>query len=306
MLVYRYAAMTDSGNVRSNNEDNFYIDGIWKTDVETKKYAKTGISLTARLTAAVCDGMGGEAYGEDASLIAVETISKYDRTEWTEETAQACIHEANEQICRKSRQEGETSGSTLCLLLLNNNMGTAYNLGDSRIYCYCKHELRQLSTDHSVVGRMIRQGQITEEEARTHPRRHQITQYLGIDPEEMELAPSVSGPFEIAEGNRYLICSDGLSDMLTDQIISNILEEVPDTEDAASKLTNEALSAGGRDNVTVLLIDVIDNGEEITADYSNTDLYPAEKANQSLFNEPDTSPKKNRIISFVKSVFKIG
>lgn len=266
MLIYRYSALTEEGKIRSNNEDNFYIDGIWKKDVEQCKLSESAISRASRLTASVCDGMGGEAFGEEASLIAVETISKYDRKEWSEKTIDACIQEANRRVCETIRQRGERSGSTMCLLLLSGNQATAINLGDSRIYFFRKRELKQLSIDHSVVGRMIRQGQITEAEARKHPRRHQITQYLGIEPEEMRLSPSITESITVLEGDRFLLCSDGLTDMLTDQEIRDVLQTESDTDIAATKLKERAIAAGGRDNVTIVLIDIMDDGEEITAD----------------------------------------
>ena len=185
MLTYRYAAVTHQGRVRSNNEDNFYIDGFWKKDVNQGQASCSGFSRDGRLTGAVCDGMGGEAHGEDASLTAVETIHKYVSGDCNEQVVNACIQEANGIVCGSIRQSGERSGSTVCILSFNGPEVFGVNLGDSRIYDFRDRGRTQIAIDHSVVGRMIRQGLLTEEEAKKHPMRHQITQYLGIEPEEM-------------------------------------------------------------------------------------------------------------------------
>ena len=131
---------------------------------------------------------------------------------------------------------------------------TAMNIGDSRIYLYRDGALIQLSTDHSVLARMIRMGQITEEEAKTHPLRHQITQHFGIRPEEMVLEPAVVQE-EVQTGDVYLLCSDGLTDMVDDEEILQYLGSDLSLTEKVKQLVQRAVDAGGRDNITVVLIE---------------------------------------------------
>lgn len=114
----------------------------------------------------------------------------------------------------------------------------------------------QISTDHSIVAQMVRMGSLTEEEARVHPKRHQITQHFGIMPEEMVLEPSVVESTAIEVGTRYLLCSDGLTDMLTNDEIATFMAKSGDVETIVDELVEKALERGGKDNVTVVIIEI--------------------------------------------------
>ena len=259
--MYRlvYAALTHPGRVPDQNEDNFYIGGFWKKDPGIQCFQVSGCAENGCLTAAVCDGMGGYASGEEASLLAVETLQQMCGEEPERQSFQdhlmEYVEKANRRICRRREEKKQPMGSTLALLVFAADTVTVLNLGDSRVYRMRKGRLEPLSTDHSVVGRMVRMGQITQEEARAHPMRHQITQHLGILPDEMILEPSILSEMKVKDGDRYLICSDGLTDMVEDQKLSQYLEKEEETDVLVKELVQSAVDAGGRDNITVLLIE---------------------------------------------------
>lgn len=259
MYTLHYAALTHPGRVPENNEDNFYINGSYRSNLKEACLQVKGTVRGGRLTASVCDGMGGYAAGEEASLIAVRTIAEFCKKKKAGEVLfrdrpMDYVNEANARICRLREQVGKPTGSTLTVIEFANNTFTAVNIGDSRIYMYRDGAFVQLSTDHSVLARMIRMGQITEEEAKTHPLRHQITQHFGIKPEEMILEPAVVQE-EVHTGDMYLLCSDGLTDMVTDEEILQYLGENLSLSEKVKRLVQRAVDAGGRDNITVVLIE---------------------------------------------------
>lgn len=116
--------------------------------------------------------------------------------------------------------------------------------------------IKLLSQDHSVVQRMVRIGMLTEAEARKHPQRHQITQYLGIRQEEMMIEPQIEENVRIKNGDRYLLCSDGLTDMLSDEEIEKTMNACRTVKDIVEKIWNAAIKNGGADNITVILLEV--------------------------------------------------
>ena len=270
MSQFRYCAVSNPGRVRGNNEDNYYINGNWRRDVSQQESRSSGSSAQGHLLASVCDGMGGYSLGEVASLFAVEEMASFDLPGSKKNShpfisdLSRYVERANQRICSKMRETGERTGTTMCAAEFSNRTVICTNIGDSRVYCYRGGALTQLSMDHSVVARMVRQGQLTAEQARVHPRRHQISQYLGIPENDIKLEPFVSKPVELRAGDRFLLCSDGLTDMLEDAQICSILQSITDTDQAAEELVRAALHAGGKDNVTVVLVDVVSvEGERV-------------------------------------------
>lgn len=266
MFKLQYAALSHPGVVREKNEDNFYIDGKWKEVVEEQCCSAEGIMEQNTLLASVCDGMGGRALGECASLLAVETMAEYEQR--IEEGLAPMfrfepmyyIDEANRRICVEMKKQRKSMGATLAVLEFAQDTVVAGNLGDSRIYQLRDSMLTKISTDHTVMERMLRAGQITQEEATVHPMRHRITQHLGIEPEDMVLAPAMTEPISLKHQDRYLICSDGLTDMLTENRITELLKEELSLTEISRNLVQAAVDAGGKDNITVVLIEV--NGEK--------------------------------------------
>lgn len=231
----RFGSRTDVGCLREHNEDSLVV---------------------APPLYAVADGMGGHAAGEVASEIAVRTLADMvpDAVD-TEALANAVI-EANHAVITAARKKGRAGmGTTLTAALLKGERLAIAQVGDSRAYLLHQNKMQQLTRDHSLMADMIEAGELTEEEARVHPKRSVITRALGSDP---GMQPDLY-ELNVKAGDRLLLCSDGLSTMLEDNQIENILVRTRDPQRAASILVNEAIAAGGHDNITVIVLDVEGN-----------------------------------------------
>ena len=233
-MVFKVGAKTDKGLIRENNEDAFYVD------------AKKGIFIVA-------DGMGGHSAGEVASQMAVEEIKKYLNTEENKfsQILKQAIIEANKAIYEKAEEDPnlEGMGTTIVVAIVNNKNLHIAHVGDSRAYILTKEGLKQITEDHSLINEWVKEGKITLDEARFHPMRNVITRALGVEKEvEVEINTI---PYQ---GEPILLCTDGLTDMLEDKEIEEIIKNNPDPEQACEALIKEANEKGGKDNVTVILI----------------------------------------------------
>ena len=250
-------AMTDIGKVRENNEDNFYANGRVKKSNNTPFDYYVDYKERKQYLYAVCDGMGGEEFGELASMIAVDILSEYQTTD-IKRTIVDYVKKANQLICDESdKNEGVRIGTTFTLLYINNGKAISYNIGDSRVYLFRKNKLTQLSEDHTQAQRLVKIGVIKKEAVSGHRYKHKLTQHLGIRPDELIIEPYISQEISIKQNDLYLLCSDGLSDMVSEEKISEILsiKEV-DIKQLANKLVSIALEGGGKDNVTVIVIKI--------------------------------------------------
>ena len=224
---------TDIGKLRKQNEDAAWFD-------------------EARAVFAVADGMGGHLAGEVASRMAIEAVQRMARE--NERPGIAALREAvacaHETILTHAQDHIECAGmgTTLSVLWLGENYAYIAHVGDSRIYRLREGSLTQITQDHSLVEELVRAGLITREQARTHPRRNIITRALGTHGEnEPDLLVT-----DVQDGDVFLLCTDGLTGMVTDAQIERMLLE-NDMEAAADALLAAALDAGGRDNVTLIL-----------------------------------------------------
>jgi serine/threonine protein phosphatase PrpC len=236
MVTITAGAATHPGLVRSANEDSM---------VTTKQFA------------AVADGMGGHAAGEVASRIAVETITELAAQPAPQpDDVVAAIARANGRILEQGATGRELAGmgTTLSGVGLVNVTGTpqwiVFNVGDSRVYRYADGTLAQVTVDHSEVAELLAAGQLSADEARDYPRRNVVTRSLGSNPPPQ---PDV-WVFPPRPGERFLVCSDGLTLEMSDAEIAAVLDKYPDPNTAARELTEHALAAGGRDNVTVIVV----------------------------------------------------
>jgi protein phosphatase len=199
--------------------------------------------------------MGGEANGELASLVTVQSLRPCALDE-VFEIAGESIAEANEMLCDEMLSNGgKRMGSTLAALYVDETKAVAVNIGDSRIYRMRDGVLQQLSKDHTIVQQMVDMGAITKAEARTHKRRHVLSQNIGIFPEEMMIEPHFTEPFDIEAEDVFVLCSDGLTDMVTDEEIGDALA-AGDIAKQGELLLKRALENGGRDNVTIHIVKV--------------------------------------------------
>lgn len=228
-----FGSRTDIGCLRDHNEDSLVV--------------------TPPLFA-VADGMGGHAAGEVASEIAVRVLSELAPEHPDGEALGRAIEEANRAVIQAAREGRgrQGMGTTMTAAMLEGERLVIAQVGDSRAYLLHQGKLQQLTRDHSLMADMIEAGQLTPEEARTHPQRSMITRALGSD---AHLHPDIY-EINVETGDRLLICSDGLSGMIFDDQIENILRRVQDPQRCASQLVNEAIAAGGHDNVTVIVADV--------------------------------------------------
>lgn len=250
------AVQTHTGRVRTNNEDNFYLCGRYREDVAQGEEKVCCITGDSRFLAAVADGMGGEDCGELASLLTVQSLRPCDFTK-IEETALSCIRRANTQICANiEKNGGRRMGSTLAALYIDKGKARCCNIGDSRVYLLRKGQLVQLSVDHNKAGRMVELGVLTPEQAARHPSRHELTQHLGIFEEEMMIQPAFSEPVSLQEDDLFLLCSDGLTDMVSKEDMVSCMTREASPKELAEKLVKLALAGGGRDNVTALVLKV--------------------------------------------------
>jgi protein phosphatase len=232
-----WGARTDIGLVRGHNEDSFLVQPP---------------------LFAVCDGMGGHAAGEVASSIAVQTIGAQAPIHADDILLGAAVEAANAAVI-----EGAATGkgkpgmgcTASCVLIENNKMAIAH-VGDSRIYLLHHGTLVRLTHDHSYVEELVDAGEITADEARVHPSRSIITRALGSDPDMY----ADHFTLDVSTGDRLIVCSDGLSSMVEDSEIEAIAVSSVTPQSAADNLTSAALSAGGHDNITVIVVDVNDDG----------------------------------------------
>lgn len=243
------------GKIRETNQDNFYLNGPYNGSIgEMRPIAIQGEEVREGFFA-VADGMGGEEHGELASLIAVSSLDQLDRSRGLDGVVEY-IQARNSDVCGLIRQNGGArSGSTFVGVNLRDGRAELANIGDSRAYLLRGGELAQLSVDHTSVRAMVDMGVISPDSARKHPGRHQLTQHLGIFPEEMLIQPYTAA-IELMEDDLLLLCSDGLYDMLEDGAIRDILCADRPLCDLAAALYDAAMDAGGRDNTTVMLIRV--------------------------------------------------
>lgn len=254
MIRATYVADSGGGVVRRTNQDNFYMNGMAKP-METRNYRTGGTSVEPCQVFAVCDGMGGEQAGEVAAALAVEVLQERTTAELCQDWS-GYITAANDKICAYQKKHQLNMGTTFAGLFLRDGQVQAVNVGDSRVYRIRGGKLEQLSKDHNHVQTMIDAGILTQETARHHKARNQLTQHLGIEPSEMELDPYVTEWEPVQEEDRYLLCSDGLCEGLTDAEMMQVMQQEPSLTDCCRNLIACAEKQGSRDNITVLLIGV--------------------------------------------------
>ena len=243
------------GVVRQSTQDNLFINGKWRTDLSFHEVVSF-TDVAEQGIYAACDGMGGESFGEEASLIAAQSLVGV-LPEAFFHSGPEYLTAMNRDICRLMRQRGARIGTTFVGLAVAEKQARVINIGDSRAYLLRGGQMKKLSRDHTQTQRLMDMGFITPEQAATHPDRHKLTQHLGIFPEEMIIEPYQSDMFALRRGDLFLLCSDGLTDMLTEQEIALMLCGNLRTAEKAERLYRGAVLRGGRDNITVVLIQVV-------------------------------------------------
>ena len=234
-----WGARSETGLVRKGNEDSY---------------------LVQEPLFVVADGMGGHIAGDVASSTAVEVITneagQADAT--NPETLAQIVRHANARIFERAEEDNSLHGmgTTCTLLMLDDGRAHIAHVGDSRAYLLRNDHFDQVTEDHTLVARMVREGRLSEEEAHRHPQRSVITRALGVD-DEVDVDVST---VNLEDGDRVLLCSDGLSSMVPDKAIAEVLAAEADPQSAADRLVDLALDAGGEDNVTVVVL-YVEDGE---------------------------------------------
>ena len=240
--VIEYAAITDKGMIRQTNQDYYYA------------------SCEAYPVFIVCDGMGGHAAGDVASRSAVESMAKYieinrkfdiDAKQAENLIGGACRY-ANSIVYSRSKSSSDYigMGTTTDICLFDFDKVHICHVGDSRVYLYRDNVIKQITTDHTLIEELIKNGTITEEEAKNHPNRHMITRAVGTE-------KTIKYDFYslcLSDGDVILMCTDGLSNMLTDEGIKRVLLSNDDLNTAVKRLCAKANENGGVDNITAILI----------------------------------------------------
>jgi PPM family protein phosphatase len=228
---------TDIGRVRERNEDSYLV--------EPPLYA-------------VADGMGGARGGAVASSLALDTVEELFRG--GKASLADTIRSANRAVFERSISDRKVSGmgTTLTATTVDEHGAHLGHVGDSRAYLLRAGALRQLTDDHTLVNRMVKAGEITPQEAGTHPHRNVLTRSIGTEPEVVVDENDVP----LIDGDRLLLCSDGLTGMVTEPQIQAILETTPDPQESADRLIKAANRAGGIDNITVVILDIHEDDDD--------------------------------------------
>lgn len=256
-MVFDVYACSDKGCVRGNNEDNVYVDGKIRENIDCHHLELHEKLQKPRLIFAVCDGMGGEANGEFASLAAVKAIKTESGRDIRQEAVDN-INAANHAVKQEQeRLRSRNTGTTIAAFTIEDGTGLAYNLGDSRVYLYREKQLSQLSKDHTIADYLVELGVMTPEQAQNHPNKNSLTQFLGMDFDGI-LEPYFASPVQLRAGDTVLICSDGLYNMADDGALAQILARKGNAEETGKAMLNAALKAGGLDNISLILIKAMD------------------------------------------------
>lgn len=272
MLFLEHYGLTDAGKVRQNNEDSLLVGEGHDTSLF-----------------AVADGIGGFEAGEVASSIAVETLKELG----PEEPFDDAIQKANRRILSAARGDDRFSGMGTTVVAIRFSgtdeepVAEIAHVGDSRAYLLRNGVLKPLTEDHSLVAELVRSGDLTRAQAAEHPQKNLITRALGAE-EDVEVDTT---RMPVEAGDRILLCSDGLTDMVPEDRVSEVLSEPsPDPETPVRRLLSEALEAGGTDNITVVLVDV-------KKQQRRRETRRARRSARNLLDDPSSGTREMQAIS---------
>jgi PPM family protein phosphatase len=235
-MIGQVGAVTDPGRTRRHNEDSYVIDPP---------------------LFAIADGMGGAQAGEVASRLATAALEERGADGGGEERIAALIQEANRRVYDRSSKDPNTSGmgTTITVALVEGDRVAFGHVGDSRAYLIRAERMEQLTEDHSLVNELLKTGKLSREEAESHPQRSVITRALGTDPDVDVDTFSVAAE----NGDLFLLCSDGLTDMVSEESILDVVERNRgDIDGALRALVKAANRGGGQDNITVVAFEIAD------------------------------------------------
>lgn len=266
-LFVKGAVGSDIGTSRSNNQDNYYLNG---------KFAEYSINIQTSTAFqspvedgvfAVFDGMGGQSKGEFASLCASKVLDNHKANilKYGIKQIHRFVNDANEKICDEMRKENERIGSTLAVLTVTDNIAQAYNLGDSSIYYISKNKITKLTRDHTVAEQMYRMNVLTKEEASHDVRKHRLTKHLGMFAEESDLRPYASANIRVNNGDMFLLCTDGITNSVNENEIKRIITTFDGRcKQTVNALIEKAIENGSQDNLTAMVLRIVNSTNSTT------------------------------------------
>lgn len=266
MFQIRVAVYSHVGLVRMNNEDNFYLENQINDQAKNYCYASAFWEKTGWHCAGVFDGMGGEADGEIASRIAAQTLAQctlekvdFEKAgEWNQEKTdlriRGMILESNRKIVEYQEQCHHVSGTTAVIFCTDGRCFKIYHCGDSRAYLMRDQALFCLTRDQTLAALKIEAGIYTADDPVAAYEKHKLMTFLGCDRTKKHLLPEESEWITLEENDQILLCSDGLTDLCSEEKICQILKKEETTQEKCFQLMESAVRSGGKDNVTCLLI----------------------------------------------------
>lgn len=277
-MIGRVAAITDPGRTRRHNEDSYVI--------EPPLFA-------------IADGMGGAQAGEVASRLATAALKEGQVDAGGEQRISDLIQAANRRVYDRSSSDPNTSGmgTTITVALVEDDHVAFGHVGDSRAYLIRDASMEQLTEDHSLVNELLKTGRLSREEAETHPQRSVITRALGTDPDVDVDTFSVRAE----NGDLFLLCSDGLTDMVSEESILDVVERHRDDIDGALRaLVKEANRGGGQDNITVVAFEIANGMLTHDGDTREQALPPAD--DEDTLSELDAVPTVDTAVVSVDEI----
>lgn len=266
-MIFNSAVASHVGCRRENNEDNYYLNGVYRQDVEKEVIQFTEPQGKRRILAGVFDGAGGAAYGERASLMAAAALAGYQEISGAKILEQY-IPQVNDRIVQEMEKIGASMGTTMALLHLCGDTASVYNLGDSRVYLFREHRLMQITYDHTQAQLLREQmadspAGFSQEEFQRKKQQHILTKYLGMK-NQKDLRPYFMERIPVMDRDIFVLCSDGLYNMMEKEELCRYLEDHREAAplQLARGMAGEALLAGGRDNITCLVV----KAESVTED----------------------------------------
>ena len=296
MLVAKVYGDSDKGLVRTNNEDAFIAQEIWDD---------------SHWLLVVIDGLGGYEGGEVAASISRETIlqavEEMKGKDCLDAIMQAVTDANNAIFNQRNSEEGLSDMGcviTAAILDLEKNQLNVAHVGDTRLYQLDSNGLSKLTHDHSFVGALEDEGRISEEDAMHHPRRNLIDRIVGDELKEIETPRFIEAAvFPVAKGNQYLLCSDGLSDMLSSAEIYSVLQKGVNVKKKVNQLIEAANNNGGKDNITVIVASIDSEQAKMNIRDNLTVQVGKKKKKQKKNNYKQSSPPKNESVD---RFYKIG
>jgi PPM family protein phosphatase len=277
-MIGRVAAVTDPGRTRRHNEDSYVIDPP---------------------LFAIADGMGGAQAGEVASRLATGALQESGADGRGEQRIADLIQEANRRVYERSSSDPNTSGmgTTITVALVEDDQVAFGHVGDSRAYLIRDASMEQLTEDHSLVNELLKTGKLSREEAETHPQRSVITRALGTDPDVDVDTFSVRAEI----GDLFLLCSDGLTDMVSEESILAVVERNrKDIDGALRALVKEANRGGGQDNITVVAFEIA--GHALSRDGDTREQARPAADDEDTLTEADAVPTVDTAVVSVDEI----